>query len=229
MECMCQPGHCAIMHGWSHAIIRFVVSQASLIILQAVWLWYKSLHARDLHSTAHTSYLGLGCVRVQLWPAVVAIGRVQRAIGIHGPKEKATGELICTSTMLDLIQCQRNRHRPVAVIHSCPSTETGVGFGRRVAAEIIIAWWSIVVITGDSSGGVVHGAARWPVHTVHWGITTRYPSDWTSAIKGKCVGDWGNDRSCGSRLCDLLYLIRGSAIIIFPKTSGHTWHCHQLN
>ncbi len=102
MVCMCQPGHCAVMHGRSHAIIRFVVSQAPLIILQAVWLWYKALHARDLHSTAHTSYLGLGCVRVQLWPAVGAIGRVQRAIGIHGPKEKATGELICTSTMLDL-------------------------------------------------------------------------------------------------------------------------------
>lgn len=98
MVWMCQPGHCAVMHGRPHAVIGFIISQAPLIILQAVGLWDKALHARDLQSTAHTPYLGLGRVRVQLRPAVCAVGGVKRPVAIHGPKEKEF--FICKSSLM---------------------------------------------------------------------------------------------------------------------------------
>lgn len=98
MVCVCQPGHCAVMHGWPHAVIAVIISQAPLIILQAVGLWDKALQARDLQSTAHTSYLGLGRIWVQLWPAVCAVGRVQSPVAIHRPIEKGGAHLYMYTT-----------------------------------------------------------------------------------------------------------------------------------
>lgn len=40
-ECVVVPGHSAIVHWVSHAVVRLIKAHAALIILQTVRLWNK--------------------------------------------------------------------------------------------------------------------------------------------------------------------------------------------
>ena len=55
--CMVVAGHSAVVHWVSHPIVRFIIANAALIILQTVRLWNKPRDGGELQSTSHTPNL----------------------------------------------------------------------------------------------------------------------------------------------------------------------------
>lgn len=62
---MVVAGHCAVVHWVSHAVVRLIVANAALIVLQAIWLRDKPRNGGQLHSTSHTPDLHRQKITIQ--------------------------------------------------------------------------------------------------------------------------------------------------------------------
>lgn len=116
-----EPGHGAVVHR-CHPVIGFVVSQTPLVVFQTVGFRDEARDPRDLHGAPHASHLGLGRVRVQLWPAVDAVTRVQCPVTVHGSERE-------THRDKEHVPC--NVHQRIHISHTHTHTCIGRPCGPR--------------------------------------------------------------------------------------------------